>query len=219
MASSAKHAIKSALTFSLSLILTVGVIGGVIIYFFPTSDKSTTVTTSTPEKARDIKILLTEVENDINYGITVSFTNKSVKVTRLYFKNSPYKSGGIPAILKTARESFGECEKAICVTNTQLAALIDYVGGVLVDVDTHLSSICGIDTGYQSVAGVAATKIFEVEKHNTALCLKMVENLCSSWCKLLNNKRDFFKLLELSNNNISYTDYLPIQSNFKIFLE
>lgn len=217
MASSVKRAIKNALTFSLSLILTVGIIGGVIIYLLPTSDKSTAVTTKETGLARDVKILLCEVENDINYGLTISFEKKQVKVKRLYFKNTPNTSGGIPAIIKSARESFGECEKALIITTTQLAALIDYVGGVPIDVDSSLGSICGIDSGYQQVAGVAAIKIFEVEKHNTALCLNIIEDLCLSWCKILSNKRDFFKLLDLTNNNISYTDYLPLQNNFKKF--
>ena len=217
MASSAKRTIKNTLTFSLSLILTVGIIGGVIIYFFPTSDKTTNVATTKHETARDIKILLCEVENDINYGITVSFEKGDIKVSRLYFKDSPYKWGGVTAMLKSARESFGECEKAACITTTQLAALIDYVGGVGIDIVSNLSRICGIDTGYQQVTGVAAIKIFEVEKHNTALCLKIIEDLSRSWCKILSDKRDFFKLLELSDNNISYTDYLPIQSNFEKF--
>lgn len=217
MTKSAKRAIKNAFMFSLSLILTVIILGGAAIYFYPSNNATTPASTERTAPKKDIKILLCDIEDNINWGITISFEEKKVSVLRLYFKENPYKTGGIPDMLKSARESFGECKKALCVTQTQLAAIIDYVGGVSIDVDSNISSICGIDAGYQVITGVCAIKILAYEKHNTALFLNIIEDVAGEWCKIINNKRNFFKLLNLTNNNISYTDYLPIQNDFNVF--
>ena len=86
------------------------------------------------------------------------------------------------------------------------------------DVDKRISTICGgITLGYGNIAGVAAIRIYAEEKENELLCLNLTEEIVNKWCLILSEKRSFFRLLDISTNNLSYVDYLPLLEYFKRF--
>ena len=105
---------------------------------------------------------------------------------------------------------------AVAVTETQFAALMDYVGGVSRDIDERLSVICGgISQGYHNLAGIATIRLYEKESENEELCLGIVEEIFSKWCDRLHDEQVFYKLLTICENDFNYPDYIKLQSNFE----
>lgn len=212
------------LVFLLSLFSTVAIFGGGMLYFFSglfgiEPIKNTNETTPRDTLPR-VGYLLCVPDYELCYELYIDFHRVEASVSRLYIDASHFEKGGLSGILQEAKSLGFQYDGALAVTDTQLAAIIDYVGGVSCDVDKRISAICGgITLGYGNISGVAAIKLYEAEAGNEMLCLTMTEELLNKWCLILSNKRSFFRLLDLSVNNLSYADYLPIAEYFEKFKE
>ncbi len=214
--------VRDFITFSVSLLATLSIFGGGMLYFFsgifgiePIRNVGDTADRSLlPSR----QYLFCQPEWGICYEFTLDFQRAETGVRRLYLDTSSYEKGGLSELTRTA-ESTGTCyDGSLAVTDTQLASVIDYVGGVSCNVDKRISEICGgITLGYGNISGIAAIRIFENEQENELLCLTMAEELLNKWCLILDNKRSFFRLLDLSDNNLSYADYLPEAEHFQRF--
>lgn len=163
-----------------------------------------------------ITVLFCDIDNNVSYELTLDFETGERKTERLYFDNSVYYSSGFSGMKARAEENGKTYTYAAAVTETQFAALMDYVGGVSRDIDERLSVICGgISQGYHNLAGIAAIRLYEKESENEELCLGIVEEIFSKWCDRLYDEQAFFKLLGLCENDFNYPDYIKLQDNFK----
>lgn len=214
--------IRDVCLFSLSLVTTLAIFGGGILYFFsgffgiePIRKVNDEVKSDTLPK---LTYLVCLADTNTCYELQVDFHKTEAVARRLYLDTESFQKGGLSEFVKTAEKLGGEYNGAFALTETQLAAVIDYVGGVSCNVDKRISAICGgITLGYGNIAGISAIRIYAEEKENELLCLSMTEELLNKWCLILSNKRSFFRLLDLSENNLSYADYLPIAEYFDRF--
>lgn len=166
------------------------------------------------------EVLFCEIDHNASYVLTLDFETGSHRVRKLYFNNDIYKKTGLSGMKNEAQKLGTDFHATLAVTETQLAALIDYVGGVHCTVNETLSEkLDDISTGEQVLCGISAIKLFAAEKQNEPLCLQLIEEMFLKWCAVLDNRRCFFKLLELSVNDLSYADYLPLEGEFKQFSE
>lgn len=209
--------------FSLSMLLTVVLLGGVMLgsfgEIFAKNEHSRVNDYAKTEAMPCLSYLFTVPQYNLTYELNIDFHKGTTAVKRLYVSTQSYNTGGLSGFEGSAEKELGtEYNGCLAVTETQLAAVIDYVGGVGCNVDKRISAICGgITTGWSNLAGISAIRIFEAERENAPLCLELAEELLQKWCGSLSNKRCFFRLLDLSNHNLSYADYLPISENFKIY--
>ncbi len=213
---------RDILLFSVSLFTTVTVAGGGMLYFFSGLFGIEPVRNVNDEAGKDtlprLGYLLCLSDTDTCYELYVDFHKTEATVRRLYLDTSCLKKGGLSELTKEAEKLGNKYNGTIVLSETQLAAVIDYVGGVSCNVDKRISSICGgITLGYGNIAGIAAIRIYEEERGNELLCLTMTEELLNKWCLIFSNKRSFFRLLDLSENNLSYADYLPHMEYFERF--
>lgn len=196
--------------------------GGVLLWHSEWFGVAPLVPAAEPARLTEPKyeVLFCETDHNVSYVLTLDFETKSHRVRRLYFDNSIYKKSGLSGMNKEAQKLGTNFHAALAVTETQLAALIDYSGGVHCTVDETLSKILdGVSVGEQELCGVAAIKLFSSERQYEPLCLQLVEEVFLKWCGILDNRRCFFKLLELSDNDLSYAGYLPLQGEFKAIKE
>ncbi len=206
---------KSFFLFFTSMLLTVFILGSGLLFAFTDSVSYSEEANILPQQSANMRLLFCETDNNLSYEINIDFDLELLTVKRLEFDNSVYQSKGLSGTLAAARGLTGGFFGILIATETQAAALVDYVGGYPCLVGKHISTICGdIGTGYQTLAGVAVTKIFKNEKNNRELCLNIAKTTTENWCKILGEPRNFFKLLSLTTNNLSYTDYLPLADKF-----
>ncbi len=214
--------LRDILVFSASTLSTLAIVGGCVLYFFsglfgiePVKNANDTPDKTTLPK---VSYLFCQPQMNVAYELIIDFHKTEAKARRLYLDTSYYEKGGLSELTKQAGKLGGEYNGTIVVTDTQLAAVIDYVGGVSCNVDKRISTLCGgVSLGYSNLAGIAAIRLFEKETENSTLCLTFAEELLNKWCLVLHNKRSFFKLLDLSDNDLSYADYLPISEYFNRF--
>lgn len=207
---------KNILLFFTSMLLTVFILGSGLLFVFTDSVPSDQKANIIPQQSNNMRLLFCETDNNLSYEINIDFDLSLLTIKRLEFDNSVYHSKGLSGTLATAEALTGGFFGILIATETQTAGLIDYVGGYSCLVGEHISSLCGdIGTGYQTLTGVAITKIFKNEQNNRELCLNIAKTTTENWCKILGEPRNFFKLLSLTTNNLSYTDYLPIADKFK----
>ena len=212
-----KKKVKSILLFFTSMFLTVFIFGGGLLLLICDSIEPDEAVDISPKESDSIRLLFCETDNNLSYEINLDFYKKRLTVKRLEFDNAIYHRKGLSGTLANARSITGDFSSVICVTETQAAALVDYSGGYPCDVGEHISSLCGdIGTGYRTLAGINVISIFKNEKNNRELALEIVETVALNWCKILSEPRNYFKLLDLTTNNLSYTNYLPVS---KIFAE
>ncbi len=204
---------KNALIFTLSMLMTL-IIAAFAAAWFATDLPEEQYTAAPVSSGETVRVLFCAYESEVSYGITLK--NGAVEgVKRLYFDSAAYLNGGLSAAKETAQKVCGEMyDEALAVTDTQLAAIIDYVGGVKINVDTALSKICTVEKGEQVLTGIAAIRIFAQEPSYRALCLQTVEDIASLWCEKLWNSRAFFRLIDLSDCTLSYARYLPYAQYF-----
>lgn len=163
-------------------------------------------------------ILFCDIDNNVSYQLTLDFEKGERQVKRLYFDNSVYFDSGLSTLKEEAERLGTQFDFAMAVTETQHAAIIDYVGGVELIVDKSISSMCsGLSVGNQTVPGLSAAQIFQYEQNEEVLCLGIVEDVFNKWSIILKEKASFFKLLNLSENDFSYTDYIEMQDKFDKF--
>lgn len=204
---------RSVLQFFTSLLLTVLILGGGS--FLVATDKIPVEAGTLQSKSNISRLLFLETDNNLTYEIVFDFDLKKLTVKRLQFDNSIYHSVGLSGTVAKATAEHGNFTSSMAVSETQAAAIIDYVGGYPCNVGEHISSLCkGISLGYQSVSGISVIEIFKSEQSNVALCLDIIETTTLSWCEILGEPRHFFKLLNISNSDLSYTDYLPLADKF-----
>ena len=207
----------SILLFFTSMFLTIFIFGGGVLLLFCDSIEPEAVNIA-PTENQNIRLLFCETDNNLSYEINLDFDKNILNVKRLEFDNSIYHQKGLSGAQKRAESITGNFSGAIFVTETQAASLVDYSGGYPCDVGEHVSSLCGdIGLGYRTLAGINVISIFKSEKNNRELCLEIVEAVTLNWCKILDEPRNYFKLLDLTTNNLSYTNYLPISQNFTAF--
>lgn len=207
----------SILLFFTSMFLTVFIFGGGVLLLFCDSIEpdEANVPPTEPSSAR---ILFCETDNNLSYEINLDFYKSRLTVKRLEFDSSIYHQKGLSGALRQAESINGKFTGAIFVTETQAASLVDYSGGYPCDVGEHISTLCGdIGTGFRTLGGINVISIFKSEKSNRELCLEIVETIALNWCKILEEPRNYFKLLDLTTNNLSYTNYLPVSENFTEF--
>lgn len=199
------------------MLLTIIIFSCVLIWY-ATALPSRQPVAAKPADSR-VNVLVCFIDFDAVYALNIT-DGSCTAVKKLYCDCSAYSSGGLSG-MKSAAESFcsEKFDQALCVTETQLAAIIDYAGGVLVKADSALSEICGIKIGTQTLAGITAVQIFEYEPSYRTLCLDIVTQTAENWCRLLWNKRSFFKLLDLSESTLSYAKYLPYSEKFKKYAD
>lgn len=205
---------KNALIFTLSMLMTL-VIAAFAAAWLATDLPEEQYAAAPVSSSEAVRVLLCAYESKASYAITVK--NGAVEgVKRLYFDSAAYLNGGLSAAKETAQTVCGEMyDEAIAVTDTQLAAIIDYVGGIDVNVDTALSKICTVEKGEQVLTGIAAIRIFTQEQSYRALCLQIIEETANRWCEKLWNSRAFFRLIDLSDCTLSYARYLPYARYFE----
>ena len=216
--------IRDILLFSASLLTTLALFGGCMLYFFSGLFGIEPIKNTGDSVARDLlprhQYLVCLSDADVCYEVYIDFHRAEAGVRRLYLDTSHFESGGLSRLTKEAERIGSKYDGALTFTETQLAAVIDYVGGVGLNVDKRISAICGgLTLGYGNVSGIAAIRIFADEKENELLCLTMAEEILNKWCLILSEKRSFFRLLDLSDNNLSYAGYLPISEYFLRFKE
>ena len=219
-----KWSIRDWVTFSVSRLVTITLFGGGMLYFFSSAFGIEPIRKVGDTADRKLlpsrQYLFCQPEWGICYELSIDFQKVETGVKRLYIDTSSYQRGGLSELVKTSETQGRSYYGCIAVTDTQMAAIIDYVGGVSCNVDKRISEICGgITLGYGDISGIAAIRIFEDEKENELLCLTMAEELLNKWCLILGNKRSFFRILDLSSNNLSYADYLPDAGYFERFGE
>ena len=219
-----KWSFRDILLFFASFLTTVVVLGGGMLYFFSGLFGIEPIKNVGDSVAKELlprrQYLICLTDTDVCYEVYIDFHREEAGVRRLYIDVSHFGSGGLSKLTKEAEKTGSKYDGALAFTETQLAAAIDYVGGVALNVDKRISAICGgITLGYGSVSGIAAIKIFEDEKENELLCLTLTEEILNKWCLILQDKRSFFRLLDISVNNLSYANYLPIQEYFSRFRE
>ena len=206
---------KSIFLFFTSMLLTVFILGSGLLFAFTDSMPYDEEVNIFPKQNSPTRLLFCEIDNNLSYEINIDFELSLLTVKRLEFDNSVYESRGLSGTLAAARAITGGFSGILIATETQAAALIDYVGGYPCLVGEHISSLCGdIGTGYKTLTGVAVSKIFKNEQNNRELCLDIAKTTTENWCKILSEPRNYFKLLSLTTNNLSYTNYLPIADKF-----
>ncbi len=207
---------KNAVIFTLSMLLTLVAAAIAAIFCFTTLPEEQLEAAAAPAEKQTEVILACDTDNNVSYAVTINFNNSSATVKRLFYDNSEYKINGLSGMKKAAEKQCNErFDEAVAFTETQLAAFIDYCGGVEVEINNALSDLCQVDEGKQKLGGITAVKIFENEHSYRELCLFIVENTAYKWCSLLGNKRSFFKLIDISDSTLSYARYLPYQQLFK----
>ena len=170
----------------------------------------------TPEAPTNI--LFCEIDNNVSYKLTLDFEEGESSVEKLYFDNDIYHIAGLSAVKKDAEVLGYQFDYAMVVTETQHAAIIDYVGGTQLQVDKKISEMCsGLSVGLQNVHGIAAAGIFKYEENEEVLCLSIIEDIFKKWTLILDEKPSFFKLLNLCENDFSYTEYIKQQYYFNKF--
>lgn len=210
-----KKKVIGVLMFFTSMFLTIVIFGGGVLMLFCDSIEAGEEVNIAPKNADNVRILFCETDNNLSYEINLDFYKNRLTVKRLEFDNAIYHRKGLSGTLASAENITGKFSGAICVTETQAAALVDYSGGYPCDVGEHISSLCGdIGTGYRTLAGINVINVFKNEKNNRELALEIVETVALNWCKILSEPRNYFKLLDLTTNNLSYTNYLPVSENF-----
>ncbi len=211
--------IRDIAAFSVSMFATIGLLSYVLLYYFGIRPVREVNDYATKTVLPKLHLLFVVPEFELSYGLDIDFEKQTTTVQRLYVDTNAYSRGGLSEMVARAEDTLStEFTGAIAVSDTQLAAIIDYVGGVGCNVDKRISSICGgASIGWSNLHGVAAIRLFEAERENEALCLTFAEELLEKWCKTLHNKRSFFRLLDLSDHNLSYTDYLPLVEHFEKF--
>ena len=210
-----KKKANSILLFFTSMFLTIFIFGGGVLLLFCDSIEPGEEVDITPKETETVRLLFCETDNNLSYEINLDFYKNRLSVKRLEFDNSIYHQKGLSGTLKEAEKISGSFTGAIFTTETQTAALVDYSGGYPCDVGEHISTLCGdIGTGYRTLVGINVIRILKSEKNNRELCLEIVETIAINWCKILDEPRNYFKLLDLTTNNLSYTNYLPISEKF-----
>lgn len=204
--------IRNVFFFLTSLILTLAVGTVAISYLVPQKSATAVVATYKPDK--NVRILFSDIDGGANYEIETDFIKKEVKTKSLNFDNGVYNKSGLSALIKEAGKNFQKFDKTIAVTSTRFAALIDKIGGTPLDVDTYHAEKYGTGNGYGMLNGITAVKFFADEEENRVDCLRMMQNIASNWYKILKDKENFFALLNLSDSDLSYTDYLKVQKYF-----
>lgn len=214
----AKEKNYSVILFVLSLFLTL--IIAFFVFLLTYKPNNTAVGTDAPYAYAPATVLFCDTDNNNAYILCLNFNNGEITVERLYIDVSVYRYGGKSELLKNAQKLKPDVTRVIAVTETQLCALIDYFGGYPTYVSEHLSQVCGgISKGQQNIVGVSAINIFKKEKHNRLMALNIVEWLSNKWCCGMREKYVFFKLLNLSDTDISYTDYYKRADMFKNFVD
>lgn len=205
------------LLFFTSMFLTIFIFGGGILLLFCDSIEPDAANVA-PEESNIARILFCETDNNLSYEINLDFYRNRLTVKRLEFDNSIYQQKGLSGALRQAEAINGKFTGAVFATETQAASLVDYSGGYPCEVGEHISTLCGdIGTGFRTLAGINVISIFKSEKNNRELCLEIVETITLNWCKILEEPRNYFKLLDLTTNNLSYTNYLPVSESFAEF--
>ncbi len=198
--------------FLCSFFISLGLISAGILYFsHKTNSNETALAGIEAQTDKGVKnILFCDVDNNVSYEFELDFEEVRYDVKRVYIDNEIYKRQGLSG-LKSYAETFLQrgVLYIIVATETQHAALIDYVGGVSRDIDERLSVICnGISVGYHNLSGIAAINLYGEEASNNEMCLSITEEVFIKWCRELNDEATFFKLLDLTDNNISYVDFV-----------
>jgi len=214
--------IRDVVLFFASFTTTLVLFGGGMLYFFsglfgiePVKNTGDSVAKELLPR-RQYLVYLTDAK--VCYEAYLDFHRAEAGVRRLYIDPSHYEKGGLSSLNKEAERLGNKYDGTLAFTETQLAAVIDYVGGVSCDVDKRISTICGgITVGYGNIAGIAAIRLFAEEGENELLCLTMAKELLGKWSLILSEKRSFFRLLDLSDNNLSYAQYLPVSQHFLRF--
>ncbi len=216
--------VGDVLLFFASLLTTLTVFGGAMLYFFSGHFGIEPVKNTGDSVAKNLlprrQYLVCLSDSGVCYELDIDFHRVEMGVRRLYLDAEPLKTGGLSGLTKEAERLGSKYDGTLVFTETQLAAVIDYVGGVHCDVDKRISEICGgITLGSGNIAGIAAIRIFAEEQENELLCLTMTKELLGKWCLILSERRSFFRLLDLSDNNLSFADYLPDSEYFSRFKE
>lgn len=204
--------------FVLSLILTFIAAGLLFLFTYRPDD----IAAGTPvaDTENDVTILFCDTDNNNCYTFCLDFNKGEVRTKKLYMDTDFYAYGGKSELLARAKELNGKISRVIAVTETQLCALIDYLGGYPVFVTEHLAKVCGgISEGKQRIVGISAVNIYRYENNNRETALKLSEWLAYGWCGALSDKYAFFKLLKLCDTDISYTDYYPFATFFEKFVD
>jgi len=205
--------LKDIILFFTSMFLTIILLSLAAVYFF-SYDTLEAGEAANEGIVTDSKktVLFCDIDNNVSYEFTLDFAYDTYRVKRLYFDNSVYNVSGFSGMKMGASEfSDGDYNFAIAVTETQHAALIDYVGGVAMDIDEKLSSVCGgISTGYHDISGITAIKIYQKESENEEVCLAITEEVFVKWCGMMGDENSFYKLLRLCENDFSYTDFIEL---------
>lgn len=214
--------IGDVLLFFASLITTLTVFGGGMLYFFSGLFGIEPIKNTGESVAKDLlprrQYLICLSDVGVCYEVYIDFHREETGVRRLYLDTTHFETGGLSELTKEAERLGSKYDGTLVFTETQLAAAIDYVGGVYCDVDKRISEICGgITLGSGNIVGIAAIKIFAEEQGNELLCLTMTKELLGKWCLILSERRSFFRLLDLSDNNLSFADYLPDSEYFSRF--
>ncbi len=207
--------IRDMVLFFISLFLSVALLSFGFFYLLLGENRSESeLAGAEPETETQSKtILFCDIDNNVSYEFELDVEQELYDVKRLYIDNSIYDSQGLSGLKAFAESEYKQqFNFIIAVTETQHAAIMDYVGGVARDIDERLSVICGgISTGYHNLSGIAAMNIYEKESENAELCLSITEEIFIKWCKGISDEAVFFKFLNLSDNNISYTDYVKLR--------
>ena len=191
----------------------ISIIGFSFLLFYLTSGNSAPLELAGAQpdiKAGAKNILFCDVDNNVAYEFELDLEMKEYDVRRVFIDVGVYNERGLSGVLEEAENtldrSFSFC---LVASETQHAALLDYVGSVSRDIDRRLSEICGgISEGYHNLTGIAAINLYKYESENRELCLGISEEIFIKWCKELGDEASFFKLLDLTDNNISYTDFV-----------
>lgn len=217
-----KNLAKSKSTFLLLFLLSFfsTLIIAFVVFLLTFKADNTAVGANIPDVTTTKTVLLCDIDNNNSYTVTVDFKNAKAEVSRLYIDNSVYSYSGKSGLLKEARKKCPEIGHILALSETQFCAAVDYLGGYPVYVTPHISELCGgISQGNQKIVGVSLINIFKQEKNNRELALNAATWLCNGWCKRLSDKRTFFRLIDLSDCDISYTDYYPYIDKFKVFVD